>query len=74
MMKMMNCFCGLVDRRKALLRYFQPGPLSETLTIGNLRQAASRVRACAESEFRLSRIKLCSSDNHYTTAPHGRRC
>ena len=29
----------------------------------------SRVWACAEPEFRLSWMKLCSSDNHYTTAP-----
>ena len=45
--------------------YFQPGPLSEILTIANLRHAASRVWTCAESEFRLYWMKLCSSDNHY---------
>ena len=49
--------------------YFQPGSLSEILTIANLRHAASRIWICAEPEFRLSWIKLCSSDNHYTTAP-----
>ena len=38
-MMMMSCFCGMVDRRKAFLPYFQPGPLSEILTIANLRQA-----------------------------------
>ena len=27
------------------------------------------LRTCAEPEFRLSWVKLCSSDNHYTTAP-----
>ena len=42
MMMMMNCFCGMVDRRKAE-PYFQPGPLSESLTIANLRHAASRI-------------------------------
>ena len=42
MMMMMNCFCGMVDRRKAE-PYFQPGLLSETLTIANLRHAASRI-------------------------------
>ena len=45
------------------------GPLSEILTIANLWHAASRVWTCAEPEFRLSWMKLCSSDNHYTTAP-----
>ena len=49
--------------------YFQPGPLSEILTIANLRQAGSRISACAEPEFRLWWMKLCSSDNHYTTVP-----
>ena len=32
----------------------------------NLRHAASRTWTCAEPEFRLSWMKLCSSDNHYT--------
>ena len=70
MIKMMkDCFCGMVDRRKAFTPYFQPGPLSEILTIANLRQAASRVWSCAESEFRLCWMKFCNSDNHYATAP-----
>ena len=67
-MVIMNCFCGIVDRRKP---YFQPGPLSEILTISNLRHAASRIWTCAEPELRLWWMKLCSSDNHYTTAPQG---
>ena len=54
---------------KGIQPYFQPGPLSEILTIVNLRHAASRVWTCAETEFRFSRMKLCSSDIHYTTAP-----
>ena len=49
--------------------YFQPGALSEILTIANLRHAASRVWTCAEPEFRLSWMKLWGSDNHYTTVP-----
>ena len=36
-------FCGMVDRRKAFAPYFHPGPLSELVTIANLRHAASRV-------------------------------
>ena len=67
MMMMMNCFCGMVDQRKAE-PYFQPGLLSEIVTIANLRHATSRVWTCAESEFRLWWMKLYSSDNHYTTA------
>ena len=54
---------------KSVEPYFQPWPLSEILTIANLRHASRRVWACAEPEFRLSWMKFCSSDNHYTTAP-----
>ena len=43
MTMMMNCFCSMVDRQKVFTPYFQPGPLSEILTIANLRHAASRV-------------------------------
>ena len=39
------------------------------LTIANLWHAASRIWTCAEPEFRLTWMKLLSSDNHYTTAP-----
>ena len=42
--------------------------LSEILTIANFRHAASRIWGCGEPEFRLSWMKLCSSDKHYTTA------
>ena len=56
---LMNCFCGMVDQRKAFTPYFQPGPLSEILTIANLWHAARRIWTCG----------LCSSDNHYTAAP-----
>ena len=45
--------------------YFQLGPLSEILTMANLQHAASRIWTCAEPEFRLCWIKLCSSGNHY---------
>ena len=38
---------------KGVYPYFQPGSLSEILTITNLRHAASRVWICAEPEFRL---------------------
>ena len=55
------------ERRPALF------PASEILTIANLRHDASRVWTCAEPEFRLSWMKLRSSDNHYTTAPR-KRC
>ena len=67
MMKMMmNCFCGMVGRRKTF-RFISSRDMSEILTITNLRHATSRVWICAESEFRLSWMKLCSSDNYYTT-------
>ena len=65
---LMNCFCGMVDRRKAFsfissrdhCQRSSPSRISDTL---------SRVWTCAEPEFRLSWMKFCSRDNHYTTAP-----
>ena len=62
-MMMMNCFCGMFDRRKAF---------SSSLSSSrdpNLRHAANRVWTCAEPGFRLSWMKLSNIDNHYTTAP-----
>ena len=53
---------------KGIKPYFLPGPLSEILIIANLWHAASRIWTCAEPEFRLSWMKLCSSNNHYTMA------
>ena len=47
---------------KGVYPYFQLGPLPEILTIANLRHF------CAQPEFRLCWLNLCSSDNHYTTA------
>ena len=54
---------------RAVYLYFQAGPLSEILTIANLRPTASRIWTYAEPEFRFYWMKLCSSDNHYTTVP-----
>ena len=44
-------------------------PLSKTLTILKPWHYESRIWTCAEPKFRVSWMKLCSSDNHYTTAP-----
>ena len=66
MMKIMNdeeLFLWYCWPTKGVYFYFQPGALSEILTIANLRHAASRVWACAKPEFRLCWIKLCSSAN-----------
>ena len=43
MMMMMNYFCGMVDRRKVFGFHFQSGPLSDILTITNLRHVVSRI-------------------------------
>ena len=50
-MLIINYFCAMVDRRKVFTPDFQPGPLSENITIANVRHSASRVRTCAESEL-----------------------
>ena len=59
----------MVDRQNSLTPYFQPGPLLEILTMLNLRHAASRVLTYPESQFSFCSMKLCSTDNHHTTAP-----
>ena len=65
-MMMMNCFCGMVDWREAFTPYYQPGTLSEILTIAYL-------LTCCKQRLNLHRIwvqtLLCSSENYYTTAP-----
>ena len=57
---------------KDVYPFFQPGPLSEILTISNLQHAVSRIWTCAEPEFRLCWMKLCGSDNYYTTVEQNR--
>ena len=44
-------------------------PAGSFVTITNLRHAASRIWTCPKSELRLWWMKLCSSDDHYITAP-----
>ena len=53
---------------KGVKSYFQPGPLSEILTIVNLWHAVNKIWTCTEAEFKLCQMKLCSSDNHYNLA------
>ena len=55
-MMMMNYFCGMVDQQRTL---------SEILTIANIRHAAIRIWTCAEPEFRLCWMKLCTRDNQH---------
>ena len=64
MMMMMNCFCGMVDRRKAysLISSWDHCQSSSPSRI------CSRIWTCAEPEFSTCWMKLCSSDNYYTTA------
>ena len=51
--ELMNYICGMVDLRKTFTPYYQPRPLSEILTIANLRHPASRVWTYTDSAFRL---------------------
>ena len=62
MMMMMNCCCGMVDRRKvfSLISSRDHCQRSSPSRISNTPWAGF------EPEFRLSWMKLCSSDNHYT--------
>ena len=59
------CFCDMVDQRKTISLISRGGPLSE-----NFWHAMGRIWTCIKPEFRLWWMKLCSSDKHYTMAPH----
>ena len=53
----------LTDERRLAL-----SPAGTIVRDPHHRESASKVWTCAESEFSLSWMKLCSSDNHYTKA------
>ena len=55
----------LTDERRLVLF---PATFSDILTLTNLRLAASRIYICKDPDLRLWWMKLCSSDNHCTTA------
>ena len=50
--------------KKGVMPYFQLGPLTEIHNIANLWHATSMSWTCAEPKFRLSWMKLGSSDNY----------
>ena len=53
-------------RVKCVKPYFHPKPLSEILTTVNPWHVMHRTWTCAEPEFRLCWMDLCSSDDHNT--------
>ena len=65
-MKMMNCFCGMVDRRKVYSLISSRDHCQRSSPSG----ISVAPRAGSEPEFKLSWMKLRSSDNRYTTAPN----
>ena len=69
MMMMMNYFCGMVDRRKSfsLISSRDNCQRSSPLWISDTPRAGFEPAQNLSSGF--SWMKLCSSDNHYTTAP-----
>ena len=66
-MLMMNCFCCMVERQKAFIFISNRDQLWEILIFPNLRHSASRIWTSGEPEFRVSWMKLCSSDKRCTT-------
>ena len=65
---MMNCFCGIFDQRKRFSLIFDWGHCQRpsSLWISDILQAGFEP---VENQSSLGWIKLCSSDNHYITAP-----
>ena len=61
-MMIMNCFCGMVDQRKAF-SFISSQDLCQKIS-------SPSIWTCTEPEFRFWWMKLCSSDNHNTTAPY----
>ena len=68
MIMMMNCFRGMIDRRKVFSLYSVGTNVRDSQHRKSLTRQ-KKIWTCAEPEFRLCWRKLCSSDNHYTTAP-----
>ena len=66
--ELMNCFCGMVDRRKAF-SLISSRDHCQRSSSSRISDTPSRVCTCVEPEPRLSWMKLCSSDIRYTTAP-----
>ena len=66
MMMMMNWFCGMIDRREIFSLISSRGHCQRS----SPSRIVTGVWTHAEHKFRLSWMKLCSSRNHYTTAPH----
>ena len=68
MMMMMKCSCGIAHWGKGFSlisnrNHVKDPHHRETLT------RLQKIWTCAEPEFRLCWMKLCSSGNHYTTVP-----
>ena len=69
--ELMNCFCGMVDRRMAFslisnrdhCQRASPSRIPDTPRAG--------FEHTQKPKFRLSCMELCSSDNHYTMVPIG---
>ena len=51
MMMVMKCFCGLDDRQKTFMPYFQTGPLSEIVTISGAPRARFEAAQNLSSDF-----------------------
>ena len=52
-----------------VMLFFQVEQMSEILMMANFWPFISKIWACAELEFRLCSVKLCSSDNQYIIVP-----
>ena len=64
----MNIFCGIIDWQKVFSFISRQDHIQrQILTIANLWYPTSRISTCTELEVRLSWLKLCCFDIHYTT-------
>ena len=70
MMMMMNGFCGMIDRQKvfSLISSRNHCQRSSPWRISDMPRAGFEPAQNLSSGF--DKMKLCNSDNHYTTAPH----
>ena len=69
-MKMIDCFCGMVDQRKVFSLISSQDHCQRSSPLQTCKHAASRIWTCAEPEFKICWKKLCSIDHNYTMAPH----
>ena len=68
MMMMKNYFCRMIDQQKVLSLTSSQDHCQRFSPLWISDMAVNKIWTCTETEFKLCRMKLCSSDNNYNLA------